>query len=146
MVRLPLLVGTRTGGSGGMVATFSTIPLRVVENLLQVRIRGPLVRVINDKVTYRITIYSFGLKFGSPFAPAKKRHLVGHFGTRRLRSTNGEYVLHRHPYPNNVCFASPLQVSPLKHKFWDYIQARRAWRWATYTMYELCGTCTDNYD
>ena len=34
----------------------------------------------------------------------------------------------------------------VKHKFWDCIQARRAWRWATYIMHELCGVRSGNYD
>ena len=106
MTRLSLLVGIRIGGGGGMEATLSITPLRVVEKSLQVGIRGPPVRMINDKVTYRVTIYYFGLKCGTPFAPANKRYLFDLFGTRRLRSTNGVHVLHRHPSPNNVYFAS----------------------------------------
>ena len=34
----------------------------------------------------------------------------------------------------------------VKHKFWDCIQARWAWRWATFILYELCGVRTSNYD
>ena len=74
-------------------------------------------RVTNDNVTYRVTIDSFGLKCGTPFAPAKKRRLFGPFGTRRLRPTNEEHVLHRHPPPINVCFASLIQVNPLNTSF-----------------------------
>ena len=40
-----------------------------------------------------------------------------------------------------------LNTSELvKHKFWDCIQARRAWRWATSIMHELCGVRIGNYD
>ena len=34
----------------------------------------------------------------------------------------------------------------IKHKFWDCIQARRAWRWTTFIMHELCGVNTGNYN
>ena len=36
-----------------------------------------------------------------------------------------------------VCL--PNTSESVKHKFWYCIQARRAWRWATYIMQELCG-------
>lgn len=72
IVRLSLLVGIQTGGGGGMMTTFSTRPLRVVEKSLQLGIQGPLVRVINDKVIYLVTIDSFGLNFGTPFCSGKE--------------------------------------------------------------------------
>ena len=62
-----------------------------------------------------VTIDSFGFKYGTLFAPAKNERLFGPFGTRRLRSTSGEHVLHLSP--NNVCFASPIQVNPLNTSF-----------------------------
>ena len=34
----------------------------------------------------------------------------------------------------------------VKDKFWDCIQARRAWRGATFIMHELCGVKPNNYD
>jgi hypothetical protein len=34
----------------------------------------------------------------------------------------------------------------VKHKTWDCIQARRAWKWATYIMHKLCGVRTGNYN
>jgi hypothetical protein len=40
----------------------------------------------------------------------------------------------------------PNTSESVKHKFWDCIQARRAWRWATFIMHELCGVRTGNYD
>ena len=43
-------------------------------------------------------------------------------------------------------FCLPNTNESIKHKFWDCIQARRAWRWATYIMHELCGVHTGNYD
>ena len=43
-------------------------------------------------------------------------------------------------------FCLPNTSESVKHKFWDCIQARRAWRWATYIMQELCGVRTGNYD
>ena len=36
-------------------------------------------------------------------------------------------------------FCLPNTSESVKHKFWDCIQARRAWRWATFIMHELCG-------
>ena len=54
MVRLSLLVRIRISGSGEMEANFLIILLRVVEKLLQVGIRGPPVRVVNDKGIYRV--------------------------------------------------------------------------------------------
>ena len=43
-------------------------------------------------------------------------------------------------------FCLPHTSESVKHKFWDCIQARRAWRWATFIMHELCGVKTGNYD
>jgi hypothetical protein len=34
----------------------------------------------------------------------------------------------------------------VKHKLWDCIQARRAWRWATFIMHELYKVRTGNYN
>jgi hypothetical protein len=34
----------------------------------------------------------------------------------------------------------------VKHKLWDCIQARRAWRWVTFIMHELYRVRTGNYD
>ena len=34
----------------------------------------------------------------------------------------------------------------IKHKFWGCIQPRRAWRWAMFTMHELCGVRIGNHD
>ena len=115
IIRLSFFVGIWIGGGGDMEATFSSTPLKVVEKSLQVGIRGPSVRVINGKIIYRVTIDSFGFKYGTLFAPAKKERLFGPFGTRRLRSTSGEHVLHLSP--NNVWFASPIQVNPLNTSF-----------------------------
>ena len=36
-------------------------------------------------------------------------------------------------------FCLPNTNGFIKHKFWNCIQARRAQRWATFIMYELCG-------
>ena len=115
--KVSLLIGIRTGGGGEMVATFSTTPLRVVEKSLELEIRGPSVRVINEKVIYRVIKDSFGLNFGTPFAMARKRRLFGLFGTRRLRPTNEEQVVHRHSSSNNAYFASSIQVSLLNTSF-----------------------------
>ena len=43
-------------------------------------------------------------------------------------------------------FCLPNTSESVKHKFWDCIQARRAWRWTTFIMHELCGVRTGNYD
>ena len=43
-------------------------------------------------------------------------------------------------------FCLPNTSELVKHKFWDCIQARRAWRWATFIMHELSGVRSGNYD
>jgi hypothetical protein len=43
-------------------------------------------------------------------------------------------------------FCLPNTSESVKHKFWDCIQARRTWRWATYIMHELCGVRTGHLD
>ena len=43
-------------------------------------------------------------------------------------------------------FCLPNTSELVKHEFWDYIQMRRAWRWATVLMCELCGFRIGNYD
>ena len=43
-------------------------------------------------------------------------------------------------------FCLPNMSESTKHKFWDCIQARRAWRRATFIMPEHCGVRIDNYD
>ena len=43
-------------------------------------------------------------------------------------------------------FCMPNTSELVKHKFWDCIQARRAWRWVTFIMHKLCGVRTGNYD
>ena len=50
-------------------------------------------------------------------------------------------------YISKQCiFCLPNASESVKHKFWDCIQARRAWRWAMFIMHELCGVKTGNYD
>ena len=34
----------------------------------------------------------------------------------------------------------------VKHKFWNYIQARRAWMWSAFIMHKLCRVRMGNYD
>jgi hypothetical protein len=55
-------------------------------------------------------------------------------------------VWHRPQSLKNVFFCLPNMSKSVKHKFWDCIQARRAWRWATSIMHELCGVTIGNYD
>ena len=43
-------------------------------------------------------------------------------------------------------FFLPNTSELVKHNFWDCIQAKRTWRWATYIMHELCGVRSDNYN
>ena len=43
-------------------------------------------------------------------------------------------------------FCLPNTSEAVKHKLWDYIQARRAWRWATFIMHELCSVRSGDYD
>ena len=43
-------------------------------------------------------------------------------------------------------FCLPNMSESIKHKFGDCIQAKRAWRWATYIMRKLCGVRSGNYD
>ena len=43
-------------------------------------------------------------------------------------------------------FCMPNTSESVKHKFWDCIQTRRAWRWAIFIIHELCGVNTGNYD
>lgn len=43
-------------------------------------------------------------------------------------------------------FCLPNMNESVKHKFWDCIQATRAWRWATLIMHVLCGVTTGYYD
>lgn len=43
-------------------------------------------------------------------------------------------------------FCLPNTSELVKHKLWNCIQARRAWRWATYIVHKLCGVRTGNYN
>ena len=43
-------------------------------------------------------------------------------------------------------FGLPNSSESVKHAYWDYIQVRRAWRWSTFIMHELCGVGIGNYD
>ena len=43
-------------------------------------------------------------------------------------------------------FCLPNTSESVQHKLWDCIQTRRAWRWATFIMHELCGVRNGNYD
>lgn len=76
----------------------------------------------------------------------KKPHSCGQFGTKWSPSMNGGHVFPSSPSPNNTFFCLPYTSELVKHLFWDYIQVRRAWRWATFIMYELCGVRTGNYN
>ena len=40
----------------------------------------------------------------------------------------------------------PNTSESVKRNFWDCIQARGAWRWATFIMHELCEVQSGNYD
>lgn len=40
----------------------------------------------------------------------------------------------------------PNMSELVKHKFWDCIQARRAWKWTTFNMHELCEVRSENYN
>lgn len=43
-------------------------------------------------------------------------------------------------------FCLPNASESVKYKIWDCIEAKRAWRWATFIMHELCRVRTGNYD
>ena len=43
-------------------------------------------------------------------------------------------------------FCLPNISESIKHKFRDYIQVRRVWRWATFIIHDICGGSTGNYD
>ena len=43
-------------------------------------------------------------------------------------------------------FCLPHTSESVKHKFWDCIQTRKAWRWATRIMKDLCGVRSGNDD
>lgn len=43
-------------------------------------------------------------------------------------------------------FCLPNTSESIKHEIWDCIQTKRAWRWATFIMHELCVVRTGNYD
>ena len=59
---------------------------------------------------------------------------------------SGEPALPRSQFPSSVFFCLPNTSEPVKHKLWDCIQTRKAWRWATFIMHELCGVRNGNYD
>ena len=58
---------------------------------------------------------------------------------------SGGPALRQLQFPGNVFLCLPNASESVKHKFWDCIQARRAWRWTTCIMHELCGVRTRNY-
>ena len=43
-------------------------------------------------------------------------------------------------------FCLPNTSESVKHTLWDCIQTRKAWRWATFILHELCGVRNGNYD
>lgn len=50
-------------------------------------------------------------------------------------------------YLQTMCFfASPNTSESIKHKLWDCMQARRAWRRVMFIVHELCRVRTGNYD
>ena len=81
MAMLLTVDGIRTSGDGEMVAISLTNSGKEI-----IASRNPETTRAehNDKVILRVTIDSFGLRFGTPSAPTNKRHLFGPFGTRRL--------------------------------------------------------------
>ena len=129
-----------------MAATSLIIPRRMVGTISVEGTLKPLRRRTNGKVTFQGTTSFIGHKCGTRCDRARKPRLFGRFGIRRWRSMNGGPVLHRLLFQSNVCSAYLTPMNRSKHKFWDCIQARCAWRWATYIMHELCGVRTGNYD
>ena len=136
----------RIVGDGEMVVDFLITPRRAEKKSSLVGTKVALERWTNDKVISWGTIGSNGLKCGTLFTLVRKPHSFGQFGIRRWRLMSGGHALRRPPSQNNVFFCLPGTSESVKHKFWDCIQARRAWRWATYIMQELCGVRTGNYD
>ena len=84
---------------------------------LSIRAQVPPMRAISDKVTYPITTSFTGCKFGTCSEQAKKPFLCGRFGTKRLSLMCGGPLLRRPPFSSNVCFVSPILVSPLSINF-----------------------------
>lgn len=93
----------------------------------------------NGKAIYQAIIGSTGLKFGICFAWVKKPPWCGSYGMKLWQLMSGELGLPQPLFPNNAHFALPNTIKYVKHKFWDCIQTRTAWRWAMFIMRELCG-------
>lgn len=58
----------------------------------------------------------------------------------------GEGLDHSTFFFKQHIFCHPNANESQNTKFWDCIQARRPWQWATFIMHRLIGLRNDNYD
>ena len=120
-----------------MGATSLTTLPRPAGNPSRVGPPTSLGRVINDKGTVPETTASFsGKEAAFIWSIWHKAVAVNEWRARIAPASISKQCV----------FCLPNTSETVKHKFWDCIQARRTWRWATHIMHELCGVRTGHLD
>ena len=146
MVKWPPLTGTRIDGDGVMEAGFLTTLLRDGREILTSRNPGTS-RAADKWQGYLPGNYRFQWsQVWDPLRSGKEAAFIWSIWHKAVAVNEWRARIAPASISKQCVFCLPNTSESVKHKFWDCIQARRAWRWATYIMQELCGVRTGNYD
>ena len=138
----PLLGETRIDGARRTTGDFLTTPPRTVAN------SNPGSTHAGDKWQgYLPGNYKFyWSQIWDPFRVGKETAFIWSIWHKAIAVNEWRARITPTSLSKQCVFCLPHTSEFVEHKFWDCIQARRAWRWATCIMDELCGVRTKNYD
>ena len=119
-----------------MEAGSSTTPPRMDATTSLIGIRAPHGQQINGKVISQGTTGFIGHNCGIRCSRVRKPHLYGQIWHKAVVINEWRARIAPVSISKRCVFCLPNTSESVKHKFWDCIQARRAWRWATYIMHE----------
>ena len=121
-------------------------PLNWVETPSLIRSQGPPRLQKSGKDTSHVITNFMGLKHGTHSAPVKKIAFMWSIWHKAMAINEWRARIALASISKQCVFCLPNTSELIKHKFWDCIQARRAWRWATSIMHELYKLRFGNYD
>ena len=133
MVKWPLLVETLIVGIGLKGITFLTLPWNLDEVLLSIGLQGPHLLRTSGKAVSQGSTSSTSLRSGKETA---FKWFIWH---KALAITEWRVCIAHASISKRRIFCLPNTSKSIRHELWDCIQARRAQRWATFIMHELCG-------
>ena len=133
------LVGFQIHGTNSLITPPSLVRWRLL-----LGIHATIEQLTSGKAISQGTTSSISLKFGIPSTWAQKLASCGPLGIKLLSMVGG-LASPQHVPPSNVFLWLPNTSKSRKHKFWDCIQVRQVWWWATFIIHKLCRAQTGNH-